>query len=176
MNDYLRFLFLLLSATGIPGVGLAEESRSIRAEWKMPPHCEPFGPARIKDLKEELRQTGYRLVIAIHPEQRDSSSGEYAPRDLYLVNADGTGLKQLTKYTGPRGTRAAHVAGREACSPTTTATIWSTSRTLKESEHWGGYVWTPDSKRTAQCEQERHCVYGYQDRRRAADRHGPSGE
>jgi Tol biopolymer transport system component len=87
---------LLLAASSVAAVGLAEDGPSIRAEWKMPPQCDPFGPVRINDLKEELRQTGYRLVIAIHPENRDPASGEYAPRDLYLINADGAGLKQLT--------------------------------------------------------------------------------
>ena len=150
MNDYLRFLFLLLSATGVAGVALGEENRSIRAEWKMPPHCDPFDPVRIKDLKEELRQTGYRLVIAIHPQQRDPSSGEYAPRDLYLINADGTGLRQLTN-TADREERVPRTSPDGSMFTYNYGDYLVDAKTLKASEHWGGYVWTPDSKRTAQC-------------------------
>ena len=55
-----------------------------------------FAAVRVQDLKEELRQTGYRLAIAIHPAQPPGAKGEPPPRDLYLINADGTGLKQIT--------------------------------------------------------------------------------
>ncbi|NLS94226.1 MAG: hypothetical protein GXX96_18855 [Planctomycetaceae bacterium] len=151
MESLLRFLFSLAAAIGLAGVGLAEDGSSSKAEWKMPPQCDPFGPVRIKDLKEELRQTGYRLVIAIHPDKRDPSTVEYPPRDLYLINADGTGLKQLTNTpdredrvprTSPDGTMFTYNYGD----------ILVDAKTLKERELWGGYVWTPDSQRTAQCE------------------------
>ena len=59
----------------------------------MPHQCDPFSLVRVQDLKEELRQTGYRLAIAIHPAQPPGAKGEPPPRDLYLINADGTGLK-----------------------------------------------------------------------------------
>ena len=73
-----------------------EEQGPIRANWQVPHKCDPFAPVRIADLKEELRQTGYRLAIAIHPAQPAGATAEPPPRDLYLVNADGSGLKQLT--------------------------------------------------------------------------------
>ena len=92
----LRILLPAALAIGITTGASAQEAGSIRAQWKMPARCVPFGPVRVEDLKEELRQTGYRLVIAIHPDKREKSSGEYPPRDLYIINADGTGLKQLT--------------------------------------------------------------------------------
>jgi len=78
----------------------APDAPSIRATWDLPPRCDPFAPVRIKDLKEELRQTGYRLVIAIHPEPSPSSkepAGEPPPRDLFFINADGTALEPLTQ-------------------------------------------------------------------------------
>ena len=137
MNDCLRFLFLLLAVTGMAGVGLAEDVPSIRAEWKMPPQCDPFGPVRINDLKEELRQTGYRLVIAIHPEKRDPASGEYAPRDLYLINADGTGLRQLT-HTADREERVPRTSPDGSMFTYNYGDILVDVKTLKESEHWGG--------------------------------------
>src|SRR5215470_20199433 len=86
---------LLLSVGLIAQLGgFCGESADLRARWEMPPQCDPFGAVRISDLREELRQTGYRLVIAIHPAPADK--GENPPRDLYIINADGTGLKQLT--------------------------------------------------------------------------------
>ena len=94
MRVCLRYCLLL--AWGAAAVCCGEETSSVRATWEMPPRCDPFGAVRIQDLKEELRETGYRLVIAIHPDQPGKSDGEYPPRDLYLVNADGSGLQQLT--------------------------------------------------------------------------------
>ncbi len=94
MNHFARFLSVLAV---LPAVCLAAGEPSLRATWNMPPKCDPLAPVRIRDLKEELRQTGYRLVIAIHPAQPPGAKGEPPPRDLYLINADGTGLKQLTK-------------------------------------------------------------------------------
>jgi len=140
----------LLLTLGVAALAWGEERISIRATWDMPPKCNPFAPVRIKDLKEELRQTGYRLVIAIHPEKPANAEGEYPPRDLYLVNADGTGLKQLTDTpdkeehiprTSPDGKRFTYNYGDYLVDV----------NTLESKPIWGGYVWTPDSKRTAQC-------------------------
>jgi len=116
----------------------------------MPPKCEPFAPVRIQDLKEELRQTGYRLVIAIHPAQPADSKGETPPRDLFIINADGTGLKQIT-----------HTADIDERVPRTSPDgKWFTynygdtlveANTLKMRQLYGGYVWTPDSRQTVEC-------------------------
>jgi Tol biopolymer transport system component len=101
-------------------------------------------------LKEELRQTGYRLVIAIHPEQRGKAEGQPPARDLYLVNADGSGLWQFTDTPD----------GEERVPRTSPNGKWFTYnygdylvnvQTLRTKPHYGGYVWTPDSKRTAYC-------------------------
>ena len=71
--------------------GFCGESTSLRAHWDMPPQCDPFAAVRIPDLREELRQTGYRLVIAIHP--APAAQKENPSRDLFVINADGTGLR-----------------------------------------------------------------------------------
>jgi Tol biopolymer transport system component len=128
----------------------ADDVRSLRAAWELPARCVPFAPVRIEDLKEELRQTGYRLVIAIHPGRTEKSQANPPARDLYLVNADGSGLKQLTD-----------TPDREEHVPRTSPDgKWFTynygdylvnSQTLQSKLHYGGYVWTPDSKRTAHC-------------------------
>jgi hypothetical protein len=83
--------FLALGLVGLQAYCLGEEKPSLRAKWGLPARCDPFAPVRIQDLKEELRQTGYRLVIAIHPDRPADAKGEPPPRDLYLINADGTG-------------------------------------------------------------------------------------
>ena len=88
----LWWLAWIVVAAACPG----EEKPSLRAKWEMPAKCEPFAPVRIQDLKEELRQTGYRLVIAIHPARPADAKGEPPPRDLYLINADGSGLRRIT--------------------------------------------------------------------------------
>jgi hypothetical protein len=120
----------------------AEERLSIRAEWGLPPRCTPFAPVRMDDLKEELRQTGYRLVIAIHPEERNKSDGQPPARDLYLVSADGSGLRQLTDTpddeervprTSPDGKWFTYNYGDYLVD----------ARTLRTKPHYGGYVWTP---------------------------------
>jgi len=129
---------------------LGEDKPSIRARWEIPAKCEPFGPVRIQDLKEELRQTGYRLVIAIHPDRAASSKVETPPRDLYLINADGTGLKQLTKTpevdehvprVSPDGKLFTYNYGDQLVDVAT----------LKARELYGGYVWSPDSRETIDC-------------------------
>ena len=86
--DYLmRYLILLSAAVGmtclVDATTRGDETPSLRAEWKMPPRCTPFDSVRIKDLTEELHETGYRLVIAIHPEQQSGADGEYPFRDFH---------------------------------------------------------------------------------------------
>jgi Tol biopolymer transport system component len=147
MNRLARFLAVVVM---IPAACLAEDNASLRATWDMPPKCDPFAPVRIKDLKEELRQTGYRLVIAIHPAQPPKTKGEPPPRDLYIINADGSGLKQLTNTpdkdehaprTSPDGTMFTYNYGDYVVDV----------KTLATRQLYGGYVWTPDSKQTVEC-------------------------
>jgi Tol biopolymer transport system component len=149
MNACWKWVFLTIFGT--TAVCLGEEAAPIRARWEMPPRCDPFGAPRIVDLQEELRQTGYRLVIAIHPDKPGKTKDEYPPRDLYLVNADGTGLKQLTDTpdqeehkprTAPDGKRFTYNYGDYLVDVAT----------LETKPIWGSYVWTPDGKRTASCE------------------------
>ena len=96
MDRHARLALAVLVA--VVGAGACEAAAaadaSIRAPWPMPPKCTPLAPPRIKDLKEELRRTGYRLVMAIHPAPRGGAKNP--PRDLWLARADGTGLKRLT--------------------------------------------------------------------------------
>ena len=140
-------VLILLGAAGLCG---AAEKPSLRAPWKQPASCAPFAPPRIKDLREELRQTGYRLVLAIHPDEKGKLQGQYPPRDLFLINADGTGLKQLTRTpdkdervprTSPNGTMFTYNYGD----------LLVDVATGKTTRHYGGYVWAPDSTRTVQC-------------------------
>ena len=142
---------ILLAVLAATSACRAEAGPSLRATWEMPPRCDPFVPPRIKDLREELRQTGYRLVIGIHPETgSDFKNHTYPPRDLYLIHADGTGLKQLTRTpdkeehiprTAPDGSAFTYNYGDYLVD----------TRTLKTREVFGGYVWAPDSKRTVHC-------------------------
>ena len=150
MTVPLKFVVLSGLVLGLAAVGRGEEPQSIRAKWEMPPRCTPLDPPRIKDLKEELRQTGYRLAIAIHPAPPPGFKGDPPPRDLYLVNADGTGLRQLTSTpdreehvprTSPDGTKFTYNFGDSLVDV----------KTLKTRQIDGSYVWTPDSKRTVQC-------------------------
>jgi Tol biopolymer transport system component len=143
---------LLVAAVVLCGAGLgrAQDRPVLKAEWEMPPRCAPFDPPRVKDLKEELRQTGYRLAIALHPAGGDAAPGGYPPRDLFIINADGTGLKQLTD-----------TPDKDECVPRTSPDgKWFTHnygdtlvdlRTLKTRQLGGGYVWAPDSRRTVEC-------------------------
>lgn len=145
-----RTKLLALTVFLLPAVCQAGEQPSIRARWEMPPQCTPFAPPRIKDLKQELHETGYRLVIAIHRRQPADAKGQPPARDLYLVNADGSGLKQLTDTpdreehaprTSPDGKRFTYNYGDYLVD----------AKTLKTRSLGGGYVWTPDSRQTAEC-------------------------
>jgi len=151
MKGHLRITMLFM--LGASMICRGEEKQSIRAEWEMPPRCSPLAPARIQDLKQELHRTGYRLVIAIHPKNPDESKGETISRDLYIVNADGTGLKQLTNTprkdefmprTSPNGRYFTYNQGKYLVDVTTLET-----RQIK-----AGYVWTPDSKRTVKIDEQ----------------------
>jgi Tol biopolymer transport system component len=148
MNIYLKFSLLFILSIGMRCYG--EEKQSIRANWEMPPRCSPLALPRIQDLKEELRRTGYRLVIAIHPKNPDESKGQTISRDLYIINADGTGLKRLTNTphkdehiprTSTNGKFFTYNQGKYLVDV----------KTLKTKNIDGGYVWTPDSQRTVQC-------------------------
>jgi Tol biopolymer transport system component len=150
-------LFLWSVLLSIGALAWGEEKPSLRAKWEMPPKCEPFGEVRIKDMKEELRETGYRLVIAIHPDKPPDPKTGYPPRDLYTVNADGSGLKQFTNTpdkdertprTSPDGTMFTYNYGD----------LLVDVKTLQTRRLDGFYVWTPDSKRTASCE-KRGIIY-----------------
>ncbi len=149
------FLSLLLLC--VAAFAWAEDKASLRAKWEMPPKCDPFGEPRIKDLKEELRQTGYRLVIAIHPEKPPDPKGAYPPRDLYLINADGSGLKQLTD-TPDKDERTPRTSPDGSMFTYNYGDFLVDAKTLKSRPYDGFYVWTPDSKRTVACE-KRGIVY-----------------
>jgi len=146
-------LLVLGMVAGASGAG-----PSLRADWTMPPRCTPFAPARIEDLKEELRQTGYRLVIAIHPDKGDADKG-YPPRDLFVVGADGSGLKRLTD-TPEKDERAPRTSPDGKWFTFNYGDYLVNTRTLEISDKpiWAGYAWTPDSKRTIHCD-KRGLVY-----------------
>ena len=144
MNVYSQIALLLVF--GIAATCHGEEEQSMRAKWQMPARCDLFAQPRIQDLKEELRRTGYRLVISIHPRNPDESKGETLSRDLYIINADGTGLQQFTNTphederaprTSPNGEFFTYNQGKYLVDVRTHAT--------KQID--GDYVWTPDSKR-----------------------------
>ena len=137
---------LVLAPALCPG----EEKPSLRATWDMPPKCDPFAPVRIQDLKEELRATGYRLVIAIHPAQPAADKGEPPPRDLYLVNADGTGLRQITN-TPEIDERVPRVSPNGKMFTYNYGDTLVDAKTLKSRTLYGAYVWTPDSRQTVEC-------------------------
>jgi Tol biopolymer transport system component len=101
-------------------------------------------------LKEELRQTGYRLVIAIHPDKRVGKEGEYPPRDLYLINADGTGLKPLTN-TPDKDENTPRTSPDGKLFTRNYGDVLVDAKSLKTRQLDGGNVWTPDSQRTAEC-------------------------
>jgi len=158
---FLRGLFLLLAAGPAVLSGAEEKDArgapSLRAEWTMPAACDPFAEPRIKDLKEELRQTGYRLVIAIHPDKPPTPKGEYPARDLYIINADGTGLTQLT-HTPDQEERTPRVSPDGKCFTYNYGDFLMDVKTRKARPANGGYVWAPDGKQTVSCE-KRGLVY-----------------
>ena len=153
-----RIAVLVLATLAAGAACRAEEKAPLRATWSMPPRCDPFAPPRVKDLKEELRQTGYRLVIAIHPEAgSDFEKHQYPTSDLYIINADGTGLKPFTSTpdkeehmprTSPDGKWFTYNYGDYLVDV----------RTLKVRQVSGAYVWAPDSRRTVDCD-KRGIVY-----------------
>lgn len=147
-----RLRIWLLFVVGLAALCQGGGRPSPRAKWEMPPHCAPFAPPRIPDFKEELRQTGYRLVIAIHPDQPKKPKEKYPPRDLYIVNADGTGLRQLTR-TPDKDERAPRASPDGTLFSYNHGDYLVDVKTLQERKkpHWGGYVWTPDSRRTVHC-------------------------
>jgi Tol biopolymer transport system component len=142
--------FLALGLVGLQSACLGDEKPSLRAKWDLPAKCDPFAPVRIQDLKEELRQTGYRLVIAIHPDLPADAKGEPPPRDLYLINADGTGLKQLTQ-TPEVDERVPRVSPDGKMFTYNYGDYVVEVSTLKTRELYGGYVWSPDSRETIDC-------------------------
>ena len=127
----------------------AEGKASLRATWDMPPKCEPFAPPRIKDLKQELWETGYRLAICIHPDTKDPN-GKYQPRDLYVIHADGTALRQLT-HTPEKDERTPRTAPNGKWFSYNGGDFLVDSKTFETRKHWGGYCWAPDSNRTVHC-------------------------
>lgn len=149
--------FLSLLLLGIGTAGLGAEGASLRARWEVPAKCDPFAEPRIKDLAEELRETGYRLVIAIHPEKPPDPKGAYPPRDLYLINADGSGLKQLTD-TPDKDERTPRTSPDGSMFTYNYGDFLVDVKTLKARRLDGFYVWTPDSRRTVSCE-KRGIVY-----------------
>jgi hypothetical protein len=124
-----------------------------RAAWTMPPQCDPFAPPRLADLKDELRRTGYRLVIAIHPDKPPDKAGQYPARDLYLVSADGSGLRQITD-TPDQEERTPRVSPDGRWFTYNYGDFIMDAKTLKARPVSGGYVWTPDSRRTVSCEKQ----------------------
>jgi Tol biopolymer transport system component len=142
-------LLCVLFPAGVPA-GAAEKT-SLRSTWEMPPRCTPFAAPRIKDLKEELRQTGYRLVIAIHQKSPAPKDAAPPPRDLYIVNADGSALKQVTN-TPEKDERVPRTAPNGKMFTYNYGDYLVDVASLKTRAIYGGYVWAPDSTATARCE------------------------
>jgi hypothetical protein len=143
----------VLAVVCLGSAAFGEDKPDLRAKWDMPPKCDPFAAPAIKDLKEELRQTGYRLVIALHPDKPPTAKGEYLPRDLYLINADGTGLKPLTT-TPEKDETKPRVSPDGRWFTFNYGDFLVDAKTLKIRQAGGGYVWAPDSKRTVSCEKK----------------------
>lgn len=140
-----------LAVLGGAAVCPAGEQAPLRATWDQPAHCEPFAAPRLQDLKEELRQTGYRLLIALHPDKPPSAKGDYLPRDLYVINADGSGLKRLTD-TPDQEERAPRVSPDGQWFTYNYGDFLGDTKTFKIRPAEAAYVWTPDSRRTVSCE------------------------
>jgi Tol biopolymer transport system component len=149
----MRLSYLLVSALALAlaSPSWAEDAPSLKAKWLMPAKCDPFAAPVVKDLKEELRQTGYRLVIAIHPDKPANAKGEYLPRDLYMINADGSGLKPITN-TPDQEERSPRVSPDGKWFTYNYGDFLVDAKTLKTKKLDGGYVWSPDSRRTASCD------------------------
>jgi len=147
-------LVLALAGLAATARGADAGNQSVRAAWDMPARCDPFAEPMIKDLREELRQSGYRLVIAIHPKEPDESKGESINRDLFVINADSTGLKRLTE-TPDKDERVPRVSPDGRYFSYGYGDYLRDSRTLElSSTPWGGYAWAPDSRRTVHCEKK----------------------
>ena len=128
---------------------------AIEAGWEMPPRCDPFAKPVINDLREELRRTGYRLIIAIHPKDPDESKGESLARDLFVINADGTGLRRLTDTPG-KDERVPRVSPDGGMFSYNYGDCLMDAKTFKPSgTPWGGYAWAPDSRHTVHCDKKK---------------------
>ena len=147
----IRLSVAFLAVLGLGGLCTAGEKPSLRATWDLPAHCDPFAAPRLQDLREELRQTGYRLVIAMHPDKPPNAKGEYPPRDLYLINADGSGLKKLVD-TPEQEERAPRVSPDGRWVTYNYGDFLADTKTFKFRPAEGAYVWASDSQRTVSCE------------------------
>jgi Tol biopolymer transport system component len=89
-------------------------------------------------------------VIAIHKAQPEAAD-QNPPRDLFLINADGTGLRQLTNTPD----KDEHVPRTSPDGKMFTCNYGDylvDAASFSMRELYGGYVWTPDSRQTAACE------------------------
>jgi Tol biopolymer transport system component len=104
-----------------------------------------------ESLRQELKESGYRLIIAIHP--KEPQPGESAARDLYFINADGTGLMRITNTpqdsehmprVSPDGTKVCFIRGDN---------LWLLDLQTMQEEKLpvgaGSHAWGPDSKEIA---------------------------
>ena len=147
----IRLSVAFLAVLGLGSLCQAGEKPSLRATWDLPAHCDPFAPPRLQDLREELRETGYRLVIAMHPDKPPNAKGEYPPRDLYLINANGSGLKKLTD-TPDQEERAPRVSPDGHWVTFNYGDFLADTKTFQFRPVEGAYVWASDSRRTVSCE------------------------
>jgi Tol biopolymer transport system component len=148
-----RLANAILALSAVNAVCGGAPEPPLRATWNMPPRCTPFAPARIENLREELRLSEYRLVIAIHPASTKDREGVPPARDLYLINADGTGLKQVTA-TPERDERVPRTSPDGKLFTYNYGDYLVDVATLKTRQINGGYVWAPDSRRTARCDKK----------------------
>lgn len=102
-------------------------------------------------LRQKLGESGCRLIIAIHP--KNPGAGESAARDLYFINADGTGLERITDTprqsehmprVSPDGKTVCFIRGED---------LWLLDlETMKEQKlpiGAGSHAWGPDGKEIA---------------------------